>query len=214
MIGSEDADILISLKPNHAPTEAYVKTMREQLPRQFPGTSFAFLPADMVSQILNFGVPAPIDLQVIGNDVPANRKYADELLSQIKHIPGIADARIQQAFEQPTLNVNVDRSLAGLVGLNEKDAANAMLTTLAGSSQTSPTYWLNPKTGVSYPVSVQTPQRDIGTMNGLQNLPLTTSSGGNGSQLLGGLATPSPRTTTCSPPSTSMRRPRAAISAA
>jgi multidrug efflux pump subunit AcrB len=188
-IGSEDADILISLKPNHAPTEAYVKTMREQLPRQFPGTSFAFLPADMVSQILNFGVPAPIDLQVIGNDVPANRKYADELLSQIKHIPGIADARIQQAFEQPTLNVNVDRSLAGLVGLNEKDAASAMLTTLAGSSQTSPTYWLNPKTGVSYPVSVQTPQRDIGTMNGLQNLPLTTSRGGNGSQLLGGLAT-------------------------
>jgi multidrug efflux pump subunit AcrB len=188
-IGSEDADILISLKPNHAPTEAYVKTMREQLPRQFPGTSFAFLPADMVSQILNFGVPAPIDLQVVGNDIPANRKYADELLSRIKHIPGIADARIQQAFEQPTLDVNVDRSLAGLVGLNEKDAASAMLTTLAGSSQTSPTYWLNPKTGVSYPVSVQTPQRDIGTMNGLQNLPLTTGSGGNGSQLLGGLST-------------------------
>jgi multidrug efflux pump subunit AcrB len=147
-IGSEDADILISLKANHAPTADYVKTMREQLPRQFPGTSFAFLPADMVSQILNFGVPAPIDLQVVGNDVPANRKYADELLSRIKRIPGIADARIQQAFEQPTLDVNVDRSLAGLVGISEKDAANAMLTTLAGSSQTSPTYWLNPKTGV------------------------------------------------------------------
>jgi multidrug efflux pump subunit AcrB len=134
-------------------------------------------------------VPAPIDLQVVGNDISANRKYADELLTRIKHIPGIADARIQQAFEQPTLNVNVDRSLAGLVGLNEKDAASAMLTTLAGSSQMSPTYWLNPKTGVSYPVSVQTPQRDIGTMDGLQNLPLTTGSGGNGSQLLGGLAT-------------------------
>jgi multidrug efflux pump subunit AcrB len=189
-IGSEDADILISLKANHAPTADYVKTMREQLPRQFPGTSFAFLPADMVSQILNFGVPAPIDLQVVGNDVPANRKYADELLSRIKRIPGIADARIQQAFEQPTLDVNVDRSLAGLVGISEKDAANAMLTTLAGSSQTSPTYWLNPKTGVSYPVSVQTPQHNIGTMNGLQNMPLTPSGGaGAGSQLLGGLAT-------------------------
>src|SRR5580693_2223810 len=136
-----------------------------------PGTSFAFLPADMVSQILNFGVPAPIDLQVIGNDVQASRKYANEILARIKRIPGIADARIQQAFQQPTLNVNFDRSLGGLVGLNEKDAATAMLTTLAGSSQTSPTYWLNPKTGVSYPVSVQTPQRDIGTMNGLQNLP-------------------------------------------
>jgi multidrug efflux pump subunit AcrB len=122
--------------------------------------------------------------------VPANRKYADELLSRIKRIPGIADARIQQAFEQPTLDVNVDRSLAGLVGISEKDAANAMLTTLAGSSQTSPTYWLNPKTGVSYPVSVQTPQHNIGTMNGLQNMPLTPSGGaGAGSQLLGGLAT-------------------------
>jgi len=189
-IGVEDADILISLNPNHAPTADYVKTMREQLPRQFPGTSFAFLPADMVSQILNFGVPAPIDLQVVGNDVQADRAYANALLARIKQIPGIADARIQQAFEQPTLNVNVDRSLAGLVGLTEKDAATAMLTTLAGSSQTSPTYWLNPQTGVSYPVSVQTPQRDIATMSGLKNMPLTSASGaGNATQPLGGLAT-------------------------
>ena len=187
-IGVEDADILISLNPNHAPTADYVKTMREQLPRQFPGTSFAFLPADMVSQILNFGVPAPIDLQVVGNDVQADRKYANALLARIRQIPGIADARIQQAFQQPTLNVNVDRSLAGLVGLSEKDAATAMLTTLAGSSQTSPTYWLNPKTGVSYPVSVQTPQRDINTMGGLQNMPVTSGTGA-GSQLLGGLST-------------------------
>jgi multidrug efflux pump subunit AcrB len=186
-IGAEDADILISLKPNHAPTADYVKTMREQLPRQFPGTSFAFLPADIVSQILNFGVPAPIDLQVVGNDLQADRKYANEILARIKKIPGIADARIQQAFQQPTLNVNFDRSLAGLVGLSEKDAATAMLTTLAGSSQTSPTYWLNPKTGVSYPVSVQTPQRDMDTMQGLINVPVTTS-GGAGAQLLGGLA--------------------------
>jgi multidrug efflux pump subunit AcrB len=187
-IGVEDADILISLQPNHAPTADYVKAMREQLPRQFPGTSFAFLPADMVSQILNFGVPAPIDLQVVGNDVQADRKYANALLARIKQIPGVADARIQQAFQQPTLNVNFDRSLAGLVGLSEKDAATAMLTTLAGSSQTSPTYWLNPKTGVSYPVSVQTPQRDIGTMAGLQNMPVTSGTGA-GSQLLGGLST-------------------------
>jgi multidrug efflux pump subunit AcrB len=187
-IGVEDADILISLKPNHAPTADFVKTMREQLPRQFPGTSFSFLPADMVSQILNFGLPAPIDLQVVGNDVPANRKYADTLLARIKKIPGIADARIQQAFQQPTLNVKFDRSLAGLVGLSEKDVATAMLTTLSGSMQTSPTYWLSPKTGVSYPVSVQTPPRDIGTMSGLQNIPVTANAG-TGSQLLGGLAT-------------------------
>jgi multidrug efflux pump subunit AcrB len=187
-IGVEDADILVSLKANHAPTADYVKTMREQLPHRFPGTSFAFLPADIVSQILNFGVPAPIDLQVVGNDLQANRKYANQLLARIKQIPGIADARIQQAFQQPTLNVNVDRSLAGLVGLSEKDAATAMQTTLAGSSQTSPTYWLNPKTGVSYPVSIQTPTRDLGTMSGLKNIPVTTSSG-TGTQLLGGLAT-------------------------
>jgi multidrug efflux pump subunit AcrB len=109
-------------------------------------------------------------------------------LARIKQIPGIADARIQQGFQQPTLNVNVDRSLAGLVGLSAKDAATAMQTTLAGSSQTSPTYWLNPKTGVSYPVSIQTPQRDIGTMSGLRNIPLTTTAG-TGVQLLGGLAT-------------------------
>src|ERR1700738_1091054 len=186
-IGVEDADILISLKPNHAPTADYVRTMRERLPRMFPSAAFAFLPADMVSQILNFGVPAPIDLQIVGSDVQANRKYGNVLLARIRRIPGIADARIQQAFQQPTLNVNVDRSLAALVGLSEKDAATAMLTTLAGSSQTSPTYWLNPKTGVSYPVSVQTPQRDIGTISGLKNLPLTPNS--SNTQLLGGLAT-------------------------
>jgi multidrug efflux pump subunit AcrB len=187
-IGVEDADILISLKPKHAPTADYVKAMREQLPRLFPGTTFAFLPADMVSQILNFGAPAPIDLQIIGNDLRANRKYANELLSRIKQIPGIADARIQQAFQQPTLNVNVDRSLAGLVGLSEKDAATAMQTTLSGSSQTSPTYWLNPRTGVSYPVSIQTPPRILYTMNDLKNIPVTTGSS-TGTQLLGGLAT-------------------------
>jgi multidrug efflux pump subunit AcrB len=187
-IGVEDADILISLKPNHAPTADYVRTMRARLPRMFPSASFAFLPADMVSQILNFGVPAPIDLQIAGSDVQANRKYGNALLARIRRIPGIADARMQQAFQQPTLNVNVDRSLAGLVGLSEKDAATAMQTTLSGSSQTSPTYWLNSKTGVSYPVSIQTPPSILYTMNDLKNIPVTTSSN-TGTQLLGGLAT-------------------------
>jgi multidrug efflux pump subunit AcrB len=111
---------------------------------------------------------------VVGNDLAADRTYANAVLSRINHIPGIADARIEQAFQQPTLNVQVDRSLTSLVGLSEKDAANAILTTLAGSLQTSPTYWLNPKTGVSYPVSVQTPQRDIHAMSGLTNLPVTS----------------------------------------
>jgi multidrug efflux pump subunit AcrB len=186
-IGVADADILISLKPNHAPTDGYIKAMRDRLPQQFPGTTFAFLPADIVSQVLNFGVPAPIDLQVAGRDLAADRTYADSLLAKVRQIPGVADARIQQAFQQPTLNVNVDRSLTALAGLTEKDVATAMLTTLSGSSQSSPTYWLNPDNGVSYAVSVQTPQRDIDTMTGLKNIPVT-SSGAGGGQLLGGLA--------------------------
>jgi multidrug efflux pump subunit AcrB len=185
-IGVADADILISLKPNHAPTADYIKAMRVKLPQQFPGTTFAFLPADIVSQVLNFGVPAPIDLQVAGSDLAADRKYANSLLAKVREIPGIADARIQQAFQQPTLDVNVDRSLTSLAGLTEKDVATAMLTTLSGSSQSAPTYWLNPANGVSYAVSVQTPQRDIDTMTGLKNIPVTSSSANT--QLLGGLA--------------------------
>jgi len=188
-IGTEDADILVSLKPHHGATADYVRRMREILPRRFPGATFSFLPADMVSQILNFGAPAPIDVQVIGSDVPANRAYAENLLARIKRIPGVADAHIQQAFQQPTLDVNVNRSLAGLVGVNERDAATAMLTTLAGSSQVYPTYWLNPKTGVSYPVAIQTPQQDISSLNGLQALPVSAGGAAGGApQLLGGFA--------------------------
>jgi multidrug efflux pump subunit AcrB len=185
-IGVSDADILISLKPNHAPTDNYIKTMREKLPQQFPGTTFAFLPADIVSQVLNFGVPAPIDLQVAGRDLTADRKYANALLAKVRDIPGIADARIQQAFQQPTLDVNVDRSLTSLAGLTEKDVATSMQTTLSGSSQSAPTYWLDPTNGVSYAVSIQTPQRDINTMAGLKNIPVTSSTANP--QLLGGLA--------------------------
>jgi multidrug efflux pump subunit AcrB len=189
-IGPADADILISLTPKHGPTAGYVQQMRERLPALFPGVTFSFLPADMVSQILNFGVPAPIDVQVVGNNLQANRKYANELLSRISRIPGVADPRIEQAFQQPTLNVNVDRSLAGLVSLTERDASTAMLDTLAGSTQTNPTFWLNPKNGVSYPVAIQTPQTQIDTLGALQNIPLTAGGGpGAGSQLLGGLAT-------------------------
>ncbi|HEV3500887.1 MAG TPA: efflux RND transporter permease subunit, partial [Bradyrhizobium sp.] len=185
-IGVSDADILISLKPNHAPTDNYIKTMREKLAQQFPGTTFAFLPADIVSQVLNFGVPAPIDLQVAGRDLTADRKYANALLAKVRDIPGIADARIQQAFQQPTLDVNVDRSLTSLTGLTEKDVATSMQTTLSGSSQSAPTYWLDPTNGVSYAVSIQTPQRDINTMAGLKNIPVTSSTASP--QLLGGLA--------------------------
>jgi multidrug efflux pump subunit AcrB len=146
---------------------------------------FAILPADIITQIINFGLPAPIDLQVVGNDLPADRVYADKLLARVSHVPGVADARMQQAFNEPTLRVNVDRSLAALVGITEKDAATSMLDTLAGSIQTAPTFWLDPKNGVSYPIVVQTPQYDMDTMSNLQNMPL----GSDGkTQLVGGLA--------------------------
>jgi len=187
-IGVEDADILVTLKGHHKPTDEYVKSLREILPRRFPGSTFSFLPADMVSQILNFGVPAPIDLQLVGGDRAANERYANELMARMRHIQGIADPRVHQSSRQPTLKVAVDRSLAGLVGLDERDAATAMVDTLAGSLQVYQTYWLNPKNGVSYPVSVETPQRDIDTMGGLLGMPLTAASGKAAPQLLGAVA--------------------------
>ena len=182
-IGVEDADILISLKDAEA--SSYTREMREILPRLFPGTTFSLLPPDIITQIINFGLPAPIDLQIAGNHLQANRVYADTLLARISHVPGVADARIEQAFNEPTLRVNVDRQLAGMVGVTEQDAATSMLDTLAGSIQTAPTFWLNPKNGVSYPIVVQTPQYDIDSMSDLQNITLGS---GNKTQLLGGLA--------------------------
>ncbi len=185
-IGVGDGDILITLKPDHGPTDGYVTALRERLPRLFPGTQFAFLPADIVTQILNFGVPAPIDVQIVGNNIEANRVYADKLYSRIRKVTGVADPRIQQALNAPTLDVKVNRSLAGEVGLTERDAAATMLDTLAGSIQTAPTFWLNPKNGVSYPIVVQTPQYRIDSMDDLRNIPITAE---GHAQLLGGLAT-------------------------
>ncbi len=185
-IGVFDADILISLNEGATSTAAYVKILRERLPRAFPGTEFSFLPADIVSQILNFGSPAPLDVQITANDLSATRVYAEKLLAKIKHVPGVADPRIQQAFRAPALRIDFNRTLAGLVGLTERDAAQSVETTLSGSTQTAPTFWLNPKNGVSYPVSIQTPQYRIDTLGSLKNLPLSAS---QSTQLLGGLAT-------------------------
>ena len=183
-IGVEDADLFITLRPDHAPSAGYLRALRESLPTLFPGTKFAFLPADIVTQILNFGVPAPIDIQIIGNDLSASRRYADTLLKRLIHVPGLADARIQQEFNEPTLNVDVDRSFANLIGLSEKDAATSMLDTLAGSIQTAPTFWLNPRNGVSYPIVTQTPQYDLHSLDQLENIPL----GSAGGQPLGAVA--------------------------
>ena len=157
-IGPEDGDALISLKENHGPTEAYVKELRTILPRKFPEATFSFLPADIVSEILNFGLPAPIDVRVVGNNQSANYAYATDLLKRIRTVPGIADLRIQQVFNYPQINVEVDRTLADEVGLTQRDVANSLLVTLSGSGQVKPNYWLNTKNGVSYPIVAQMPQ--------------------------------------------------------
>jgi multidrug efflux pump subunit AcrB len=186
-IGASDADILITLNDGReAEAPDYVKAMREQLPSQFPGTTFAFLPADIVTQILNFGLPAPIDVQIIGSKIEANRAYADKVLAKIARIPGIADARIQQAFNAPTLDVDVDRTRAELVGVSERDVAQNLQNALAGSIQTAPTFWLNPKNGVSYPIVAQTPQYWVRSLSNLENIP--ASQGSSDKQILGGVA--------------------------
>jgi len=175
-IGSNDADIMVSLREHHKPTEQYIEALSNTLRRQFPDVTFAFLPADMTSQILNFGMPAPIDIQIAGPNVEANRLYADSLLAQIQHVPGAADARIQQAFNQPKLHFDIDRSKAAESGFSQQDIASNLLISLSGSFQTTPTYWLNPKNGVSYNLVVQTPQYRIQDVNDLKNIPISGAS--------------------------------------
>ncbi len=185
-IGASDADILITLHDGReAEAPGYIKAMREQLPALFPGTTFAFLPADIVTQILNFGLPAPIDVQVIGAKTKENSAFANKLLAKIARIPGIADARIQQAFNAPTFDVDVDRTRAELVGVTERDVAQNLQNALAGSIQTAPTFWLNPKNGVSYPIVAQTPQYWVRSLSNLENIP---ASQGSDKQILGGVA--------------------------
>ena len=184
VVGPSDADVLISLKPDHAPTADYVRTLRARLPREFPGTTFAFLPADIVSQILNFGVPSPIDIQ-IGGPSTNNRDVADHLLASLRHVPGLVDLRIQQVFNQPELHVTTDRARAQQLGISQQDIASDLLLTLSGSGQIAPTFWLNPETGLQYPLVTQTPQYLMTSLDDLQNLPITTA---NQTQLLGGLA--------------------------
>jgi len=185
-IGTQDGDVQISLDENHAPTADYIRRLREELPRRFPGMTFSFLPADIVSQILNFGAPAPIDLQIRGNDLRADFAYANRLLAQIRHISGVADARIQQSAAAPALKVDVDRSRAQFAGVTERDVTNSLVVNLAGSSQVAPTYWLNPQNGVSYPIVMQTPQYNMDSLEKLQNLSINAP--GGGTTVLGGIA--------------------------
>jgi len=185
-IGTQDGDIQIKLRHDHRPTADYVRTLREELPNRFPGVTFSFLPADIISQILNFGAPAPIDLQIRGPDLTANYAYAQELLRRLRHVAGLVDARIQQSLSGPGFNVDVDRTRAQYVGVTERDVTNSLVINLAGSSQVAPTFWLNPDNGVSYPIVMQTPQYQVDTLAALKNLPITAA--GAPSQTLGAIA--------------------------
>ena len=187
-VGSQDSDIQISLNEGHRPTAEYMRELRESLPREFPSAVFSFPASDIVGQILNFGSSAPIDLQITGNNLAGNFTYASALLRDIRRVPGVVDARIQQSRQLPTFNIDVDRTRAQLVGLTERDVTNSLVVNLAGSSQVAPTFWLNPANGISYPIVMQTPQYSLESLAALHNLPLSGSSGAATDQTLGGLA--------------------------
>ena len=172
-VGTSDADILVTLKSNHRPTDDYVRRLRQELPKQFPGVTFYFLPADMVGQILNFGLPAPIDVQIVGQDLEGNRSFADALLAKMRYIPGAADLRIQQPFDEPYLHLRVERTKAEELGFTAHDIAQNLLVSLSGSFQTSPTFWVDPKTHVSYQIATQTPEYRTDTLQDLQNVPIS-----------------------------------------
>jgi multidrug efflux pump subunit AcrB len=172
-IGSADADILVALKEKHRPTADHLRELRLSLSREFPGTTFYFLPSDIVSQILNFGVPAPIDLQIEGSDIQGNRELADNLMAQLRQVPGITDLRIQQEFDYPKLHVAVDRTKAAQGGFTPRDIATSMLNSLSGSFQTNPMFFLNRQNGVNYSLITQTPQYNIQSLQDIQNLPVS-----------------------------------------
>lgn len=172
VMGAQDGDFQIALAPGHRPTSEYLRLLRETLPRQFPDVTFSFPPADIVGQILNFGSPAPINLQIRGRDTDANQAYAEQLLKRLRGVPGLVDARIQQSNKAPVFRAELDRVQAQLLGLTTRDLANSMVVNLSGSSQVAPTFWLNPANGVSYPIVMQTPQYQIDSLAALANLPV------------------------------------------
>ncbi len=182
-----DADILVTLTKDHGSTADYVRRLRARLPSRFPGVTFAFLPADIVTQILNFGAPSPIDVQVSGFNLAGNAAFTQRLLGRIRRIPGIADPRIQQAFDYPEFDVKVDRARAQELGISQREVANDLLVSLTGSFQTSPAFWLDTKNGVQYPLVTQTPQSQLDSIDALRNIPVSSASGPSG-QILGAIS--------------------------
>ena len=186
--GTSDAEILVQLKEERGkPTSAYINELREKLPQRFPGTQFFFQPADIVTQILNFGTPAPIDVAVTGANQRGNYVVAEKLAREIRHIPGAVDVHVQQAFDEPTLHMDVDRTRAQSVGLQAKDVAQNLLVSLSSSFQTAPAFWLDPKNGVAYSVAVQSPQYRVDSYQALQNTPVTGATPGTPPQIIGNL---------------------------
>jgi multidrug efflux pump subunit AcrB len=189
-IGTSDAELLVQLKPERRkPTSFYVNDLRARLPREFPGVQFFFQPADIVTQILNFGTPAPVDIQIMGPNQPGNYAVGVKLANEIRHIPGAVDVHVQQAFDAPTIYMDIDRTRAQYVGLQARDVAQNVLVSLSSSFQTSPNFWLDPRNGVSYSVAVQTPQYRVNTFQELQNTPI--NSPGASPQILANLVSTS-----------------------
>ncbi len=183
-IGASDADIYITLRPDHDDTADHIRNLREQLPLKFPGTSFSFLPADIVSQILNFGLPAPIDVQIMGANQEGNRAFAEKLLARLRHVTGATDLRIQQTFDYPEIRVTTDRTRAAEAGITQQDIATNLLISLSGTAQQSPTWWVNPQNGVQYPVITQAPQYTLTALQDLFNLPVNASRGSGATHTL------------------------------
>lgn len=196
-IGTLDGEIQLSLREGHRPTEEFVSLLRAELPKRFPGIEFFFQPADIVTQILNFGLPAAIDVQFTGNDIRANAVLAAELTKEIRQIPGAVDAHVHQRLDNPTLNLQMDRFRLQQLGLTAANVGQNVLIALSGSSQTAPAFWLNPRNGIVYNIAVQTPQYQIDSLDALLNLPVAPAGGnaagaGGGTQLLGNLVEVSP----------------------
>ena len=177
VLGAADADIMVSLKPDHRPTTGYLEAIRKIVAQEFPGVTFYSLPADMITQILNFGMPSPIDIEIEGANVSDNRVVANQILDEVRRVTGVVDARIQQRFDYPDFEIDVDRTKAQQNGLTEHDVAGSLLETLSGSFQTSPLFFLNWKNGVNYQVAAQAPQYDIQSLHDIRNIPITGSSG-------------------------------------
>jgi multidrug efflux pump subunit AcrB len=192
--GTLDGEILMSLKEGHQPTDDFVSLLRAELPKRFPGIEFFFQPADIVTQILNFGLPAAIDVQFSGNNVTANAALAGELTQAIRQIPGAVDAHVHQRLNAPAVNLQMDRTRLQQLGLTAANVGQNVLISLSGSSQTAPAFWLNPQNGVVYSIAVQAPQYNVDSLDALLNMPVgagggagTTSAGGASTQLLGNL---------------------------